>query len=78
MTEAHQTSEAPPGLIARFIAFWRSITVEPIVITFIISLYLMSLTDQNMYLEKACHVNQNYSADVCARLLLRETDGLEE
>lgn len=74
---APTVDEPQPSFVARFVAFWRSITVEPIVITFIISLYLMTLTDQNMYLEKACRVNQNYSADVCARLLLRETDGLE-
>lgn len=60
-----------------FMRFWTSITVEPVIVSFVVGLYLMALTDQNMYLEKACLVNQNYSADVCAQLMLRESEGIE-
>lgn len=60
-----------------FMRFWTSITVEPVIVSFVVGLYLMALTDQNMYLEKACLVNQNYSADVCAQLMRRESEGIE-
>lgn len=61
----------------RFVGFWTSITVEPVVVCFIVGLYLMSLTDQNMYLEKSCLVNRNYSAEVCDKVIRRDVEDIE-
>ncbi|KAG7299696.1 hypothetical protein JYU34_016693 [Plutella xylostella] len=55
----------------------RNITVEPTVLLFIFSSILTMLTSMNLSLEKACRVNLNYTEDICNRLKVRDTVGLE-
>lgn len=74
---ADPVEPVPTNCWHRFVNFWRTITVEPVVVCFIVGLYLMSLTDQNMYLEKACLVNRNYPADVCDKIIQRDVDDIE-
>lgn len=75
----HQSSSKATNTTVwqRFVGFWASITVEPVVVCFIVGLYLMSLTDQNMYLEKSCLVNRNYSAEVCDKVIRRDVEDIE-
>lgn len=75
--QANISSDVTDKAKNAFMRFWTSITVEPVIVSFVVGLYLMALTDQNMYLEKACLVNQNYSTDVCAQLMRRESEGIE-
>ncbi|KAL5285026.1 hypothetical protein ACFFRR_007014 [Megaselia abdita] len=56
---------------------WQNITVEPLMITYLMPSVLASLATQNLNLEKACRVNLNYSTEVCDALTNRETHGFE-
>lgn len=49
-------------------------TVEPILFCYIIPGMLSSLAIQNLYLEKACRINLNYSTEICDALNLRQTE----
>ncbi|CAK1603873.1 unnamed protein product [Parnassius mnemosyne] len=51
-----------------------NITVEPIVILFMVPSVLSLLAAQNLYLDKACRVNLQYSDKVCMDLQLRNID----
>lgn len=52
----------------------RNITVEPIMLGYIMPSVLASLATQNLNLEKACRVNLNYSSEICTALKLRQTE----
>lgn len=52
----------------------NNITVEPIMLCYIMPSILASLTTQNLNLEKACRVNLNYSDEICIALNLRQTE----
>lgn len=49
-------------------------TVEPIMACYIMPSVLASLATQNLNLEKACHVNLNFSDEICFALKRRETE----
>ncbi|KAL3289026.1 hypothetical protein HHI36_003469 [Cryptolaemus montrouzieri] len=54
------------------------ITVEPLVFFYILPGAMGLLTSQNLYLEKACRVNLNYSSSVCDAMVRRDPTGYEE
>lgn len=58
----------------------ENITVEPILICYVMPSVVASLATQNLNLEKACRVNLNYNSTVCDALTMRETKnyGYEE
>lgn len=56
----------------------RNITVEPIMLCYVMPSVLASLATQNLNLEKACRVNLNYSDEVCTALKLRQTENYTE
>ncbi|XP_052751736.1 solute carrier family 46 member 3-like isoform X2 [Galleria mellonella] len=47
---------------------YNNITVEPSVVLFVIPYILMTLTSQNLGLEKACRVNLNFGDEICTAL----------
>lgn len=59
---------------ARLRTIKNNITVEPIMLGYIMPSVLASLATQNLNLEKACRVNLNYSDEVCTALKLRQTE----
>lgn len=56
----------------------RETTVEPCLFMYMMCTSISSLAVQSMHLEKACRVNYNYGDDICDRLRLRNTTGLDE
>lgn len=71
-------ASAKLNIIQQCQRFWRELTVEPLVFCYVVPVLITALTDQNMYLEKACRVNMNYSSSLCDELMLRNTTGIEE
>ncbi|BES90891.1 Adenylate cyclase [Nesidiocoris tenuis] len=55
-----------------------NVTVEPILLCYILPNYIANLATMNMNLEKACRVNLNYSSDLCDEIARRNTSGLEK
>jgi hypothetical protein len=51
----------------------NAITVEPMLALYIIPSVLSGLATQNLYLDKACRVNLNYTDEVCHALAQRLT-----
>lgn len=58
--------------------FVSHVTVEPMLLFFILSHIMSSLTSQNLNLEKACRVNLDFPVEVCDALTARNTTGVEE
>lgn len=54
-------------------SMWANITVEPLLLFYIVPCVLTNLAVLNLNLDKACRVNFNYAADVCDALMRRET-----
>ncbi|CAF4755551.1 unnamed protein product [Pieris macdunnoughi] len=50
----------------------ENITLEPVLITYVIPGSLSRLATQNLNLDKACRVNLNFGDDVCNALIARE------
>ncbi|VVC97198.1 unnamed protein product [Leptidea sinapis] len=46
----------------------KNVTVEPVMICYVVSCVLAILTGQNLNLEKACRVNLNFTKDICDSL----------
>lgn len=55
-----------------------NITVEPVMILFILACIVTMQTSQNLNLDKACRVNLNFSTEICDALRLQETEGLNK
>lgn len=79
-TNEKKESEVKPKLTfkERLTIIKDNITVEPIMLCYIMPSVLASLTTQNLNLEKACRVNLGYSDEVCNALYLRQTDNYTE
>lgn len=58
--------------------FIKKITVEPVGALFILSCILTMLTTQNLNLDKACRVNLNFTTEICNKLRLQDTEGLND
>ncbi|XP_075981115.1 putative peptidoglycan muropeptide transporter SLC46 isoform X2 [Anticarsia gemmatalis] len=58
--------------------FFREMTVEPCLFTYMMCTAISSLAVQNMHLEKACRVNLEYGDEICDRVASRNTTGLDE
>lgn len=56
----------------------QNITVEPLLACYIMPSVFAALAVQNMNLEKACRVNQNYTDEVCDMLINQQTKNLTE
>lgn len=52
---------------------WNNITLEPLVVCFVMPSMLLMLGSSNLNLEKACRVNLAYNQTVCDSLTRRET-----
>lgn len=52
---------------------WNNITLEPLVVCFVMPSMLLMLGSSNLNLEKACRVNLAYTQTVCDSLTRRET-----
>lgn len=52
---------------------WNNITLEPLVVCFVMPSMLLMLGSSNLNLEKACRVNLGYTQTVCDALTRRET-----
>lgn len=52
---------------------FKNITIEPLIALYIIPSLFAGLAAQNLFLEKACRVNQDYSDAVCDALMHRQT-----
>lgn len=52
---------------------WNNITLEPLVICFVMPSMLLMLGSSNLNLEKACRVNLGYTQTVCDALTKRQT-----
>lgn len=65
----------PPNLTFREKAklAWENITVEPLLVAYIIPSAMSMLATQNLALEKACRINLNYSDEICDALSRRDT-----
>jgi len=49
---------------------WKNITVEPLAFLTTLIMALSGIAANDLYLQKACQVNLNYSAEVCGNLTL--------
>ena len=58
----------------RFRSIWKNITVEPLLLCYIMPSVLSTLAVQNLNLEKACRVNLAYPDTVCDALSRRQTE----
>lgn len=61
----------------KFTLIVRNTTVEPLLPLYIIASVLTAYGAQNLYLDKACRVNLNYTSDVCDALMRRDTKNLQ-
>ncbi|CAG4936867.1 unnamed protein product [Colias eurytheme] len=65
-------------LLSRLKRIKQNITVEPIMMCYLMPSVLASLASQNLNLEKACLVNLNYSSEVCEALKVRDIGNYTE
>lgn len=56
----------------------RYITVEPMLACYIMPSVIASIAVQNLNLEKACRVNQNYSTELCDDIITQRLNGSME
>jgi MFS transporter, PCFT/HCP family, solute carrier family 46, member 3 len=61
------------NLIEKIRRIKENITVEPMLAFYIVPSVLSGLATQNLYLDKACRVNLNYSDEICHALSQRLT-----
>ncbi|XP_031352582.1 uncharacterized protein LOC116180821 isoform X3 [Photinus pyralis] len=57
---------------------WKGITVEPVLILFMLPFHMSALTIQNLSLEKSCRVNLNMSDSVCDAIHQRDRSGYND
>lgn len=57
----------------KYVRIRDNVTVEPLLMFFIIPSMLTNLATQNLYLEKACRVSLAFNNTVCDALTARQT-----
>ena len=62
-------SERMEGRVGRFLRnVWENITIEPLVILYTLIETMSEISGEELYLQKACKVNFNYSTEICYNL----------
>lgn len=57
---------------------WKGITVEPVLILFLLPFFMSALTIQNLSLEKSCRVNLNLNKSICDAIQQRNRSGYND
>ena len=57
--------------------FFRNITVEPIYLTFSMSFGLYAIVSSELYIQKVCKVNLNYSEEICDNIQEHKEEQVE-
>lgn len=52
----------------------KNITLEPVLLMFVVSAMILMTASQNLNLEKACRVNLNYTDEICNSLKAQDAD----
>lgn len=73
MADEKKRPDSEISFIAKLRNIRNNITVEPLLALYIIPSVLSNLATQNLYLDKACRVNLNYSDEICHALSQRLT-----
>lgn len=70
------SSSAPPPTAHPRKSVWSSITVEPLLAFYIISMFLTILITQNLSLDKACRVNLGFDEAICDALIRQDGNNI--
>ncbi|KAF2884242.1 hypothetical protein ILUMI_21934, partial [Ignelater luminosus] len=65
--------QLPKGFIEKTRIIFLNVTVEPIVVLYLIPSVMSIITVQNLNLEKGCRVNLNLNSDICDGLAARNS-----
>ena len=61
------------GRLGKFLRnVWKNITIEPLVILYTLIETMSEISGEELYLQKACKVNFNYSTEICYNLHAHE------
>ena len=47
---------------------WDNITVEPVFFFFMLGIGMFAITGQELYIQKACRVNFNFTEEICENI----------
>ena len=61
----------------RLMRIWKNITVEPVVILFMLNYGLFSIVSATLYIEKICRVNLNFSDIICDDIQNHENEQIQ-
>mgnify|MGYP001185973083 FL=1 len=61
----------------RLMMIWKNITVEPVVILFMLNYGLFSIVSATLYIEKICRVNLNFSDIICDDIQNHENEQIQ-
>ncbi|KAK4884692.1 hypothetical protein RN001_000963 [Aquatica leii] len=76
--EIEKPNQKQNGILHRLNLCKQYITVEPVLLLFMMPFSMSSLTIQNLNLEKACRVNLNLTESICDALQFRNRSGYNE
>lgn len=48
--------------------WYKNISVEPVLFLYMFAFMITSVVEQDLFLQKACHVNKNYSNEICSNI----------
>ncbi|XP_063905076.1 probable peptidoglycan muropeptide transporter SLC46 [Zophobas morio] len=78
MLAEEETKVENVSLCQKIKVILTNITVEPILICYVLPSVMASIATQNLNLEKACRVNLELSTDVCDALTIRNSSGYNQ
>lgn len=76
--EAATTQSTPKSFSQKLKIIFCNITVEPILVFYVLPSVMSSLAMQNLNLEKACRVNYRFDEEICDALSARNKSGYTE